>query len=74
MWCTLIGGGRPEKILFLRWWGRDRAALLRRLRELRDGESGHQPESISSGPPVIGAALALVGLKDSPPAEDLNRF
>jgi hypothetical protein len=41
---------------------------------LHDGESGDQPESISTRPPVTGAALALDGLKDSQPAEDLDRF
>lgn len=40
----------------------------------RDGESGDQPELISTGPPVTGAALALDGLKDRRPAEDLDRF
>jgi hypothetical protein len=48
--------------------------LLSRLRELRDGESDDEPESISSASPVIGAAPALAGLKDSQPAEDLDRF
>ncbi|MCC2629643.1 MAG: hypothetical protein K0S14_3293 [Thermomicrobiales bacterium] len=42
---------REDPFLILRWRGRDRAALLSRLRELRDGESGDQPESISTGPP-----------------------
>ena len=41
---------------------------------LHDGESGDQPESISTGPPMTGAALALAGLKDSQSAEDLDRF
>jgi uncharacterized Zn finger protein len=63
-----------DPFLILRWRGRDREALLSRLRELRDGESGDEPESISTAPPVIGAAVALEGLRDSQPAEDLDRF
>lgn len=63
-----------DPFLILRWRGRDREALLSRLRQLRDGESDDQLESSSVAPPVIGAALALAGLRDSKPAEELDRF
>jgi uncharacterized Zn finger protein len=63
-----------DPFLILRWRGRDREALLSRLRELRDGESEAESESIPTAPPVIGSALALTGLRDSQPAEELDRF
>jgi uncharacterized Zn finger protein len=63
-----------DPFLILRWRGRDREALLSRLRELRDGESGQESESILGAAPVIGCAVALVGLGDSQPAEELDRF
>jgi hypothetical protein len=73
-WWNPAVEDQRRSFLILRWRGCDRAASLSRLRGLRDGESGDQPESISTGLPVIGAALALAGLKDSQPAEDLDRF
>jgi uncharacterized Zn finger protein len=63
-----------DPFLILRWRGRDREALLSRLRELRDGESEEESELIPTAPPVIGAGLALAGLRDSQPAEELDRF
>lgn len=64
-----------DPFLILRWRGRDRDALLGRLRELRS-ESGAVDAGASSERPDIpvttGAALALAGLPGAP--DQLDRF
>lgn len=61
-----------DPFLILRWRGREREALLTRLRELR-GESG-PADGTASGAPLsaVGSALALTGL--SWPGDRLERF
>jgi uncharacterized Zn finger protein len=49
-----------DPFLVLRWRGRDREQLLRRLRELRADEPAAEPAE--PAPPATGAALALTGL------------
>jgi uncharacterized Zn finger protein len=66
-----------DPFLILRWRGRDREALLGRLRELRAGD--RQPASDvtaadGSRPPVVGAALALTGLATPDPITEIDRF
>ena len=56
--------------LILRWRGRDREPLLRRLRELR--ADGLADEPGGAAPDAAGAALALADLP--PPAEQPDRF
>lgn len=63
-----------DPFLILRWRGRDREALLGRLRELRSEpglDSAVIPES-SPVPATAGAALALGGLPEG--AADIERF
>jgi uncharacterized Zn finger protein len=49
----------------LAWRGRERDALLARLRELRGSEASETPDAGSAGaPPALGAAMALVHVMD----------
>jgi uncharacterized Zn finger protein len=62
-----------DPFLILRWRGRDRETLLRRLRELRaDGPAGEPGEPAGTVPPAAGARLALADLP--PPAHQPDRF
>jgi uncharacterized Zn finger protein len=56
-----------DPFLILRWRGRHREQLLRRLRELRADEPAAEP-----APPATGAALALTGLAQ--PTHHTERF
>ncbi len=59
-----------DPFLILRWRGRDRDTLLRRLRELRaDAPAG---EPVEAAPAAAGSALALAGLTQ--PAGQPERF
>ena len=60
-----------DPFLILRWRGRDRDALLGRLRQLRADTSAGEPEE-AAAPPAAGGSLALVGL--TPPACPPERF
>jgi uncharacterized Zn finger protein len=60
-----------DPFLILRWRGRDREALLGRLRELRAVETTDEPEEPTTGT-AAGAGLALAGL--SAPADRLDQF
>lgn len=61
-----------DPFLILRWRGRDREALLSRLRELR-GNGGATPEHEAERPAAtVGAALALGDV--AAPTVDLDRF
>lgn len=51
-----------DPFLILRWRGRDREALLGRLRELRGESSALDPEPAEEAVATAGAALALAGL------------
>ena len=59
-----------DPFLVLRWRGRDREPLLRRLRELRAVELPEEP--VEAPPAAAGTAFALAGLTQ--PADDLGRF
>ena len=62
-----------DLFLILRWRGRDRETLLRRLRELRaDGPAGEPDEPAGTVPTAAGSALALADLP--PPARQPDRF
>jgi uncharacterized Zn finger protein len=61
-----------DPFLILRWRGRDRESLLRRLRELRaDGPVDEPDELAEAAPAAAGAALALADLP--PPAHQPDR-
>lgn len=57
----------------LHWRGRDRGALLARLREQRDPAAPVGGPSVPGGPPT-GAAAALAGFASPPLEEVLDRF
>jgi uncharacterized Zn finger protein len=62
-----------DPFLILRWRGRERETLLRRLRELRaDGLAGEPDEPAGTVPTAAGAALALADLP--PRAHQPDRF
>jgi uncharacterized Zn finger protein len=62
-----------DPFLILRWRGRERESLLRRLRELRaDGPVDEPDELAEPAPAAAGAALALADLP--PPAHQPDRF
>jgi uncharacterized Zn finger protein len=62
----------------MHWRGRDRGALLARLRELRGADTstldGLERTAIAAGEPAVGAALALADLATPSLAESLDRF
>lgn len=51
-----------DPFLILKWRGREKEALLSRLRDLRSGGSDGSGASVREPAPQIGAALALTGL------------
>ncbi len=59
-----------DPFLILRWRGRDREALLGRLRELRTDTPAHEPDD--AAPAAAGSALVLAGLPR--PAGQLESF
>lgn len=59
-----------DPFLILRWRGRDRAALLSRLRELRADATAEEPDE--AAPATAGSSLALAGL--SQPTSQPERF
>lgn len=59
-----------DPFLVLRWRGRDRDALLGRLRELRGGAADDEPDH--DPPPAAGSWMALAGLDR--PATPPDRF
>jgi uncharacterized Zn finger protein len=64
-----------DPFLILRWRGRERDALLGRLRELRSDAGATDPGAPAERPGVrvtAGAALALAGWADAP--ADVDRF
>jgi uncharacterized Zn finger protein len=62
-----------DPFLILRWRGRDRESLLRRLRELRADAPVYEPDELAeAAPAAAGAALALADLP--PPAHQPDRF
>jgi uncharacterized Zn finger protein len=64
-----------DPFLILRWRGRDRDALLGRLRELRSDPGAGDPTGVVDRPDVqvtAGAGLALAGLAGD--AADVDRF
>ena len=66
-----------DPFLVLRWRGRDREPLLRRLRELRaDGPAGDGEVPADPAPAASGSALALADLLADPPvaADHPDRF
>ena len=64
-----------DPFLILRWRGRDREALLARLRELRSGGPGLSESSdpdVAVPPNVAGSGLALLDI--APPPADPEQF
>jgi uncharacterized Zn finger protein len=51
-----------DPFLILQWRGREREALLARLRELRSGGAAEEIVAESSPPPMLGAAAVLADL------------